>query len=214
MGGCRMIEAFVQMLQSLLPQGQAWNREKGSVLTSVLGVIASEFVESYNRALALLNEIDPRSSLEMLSDWEAVAGLPDLCTGTDNTFQERRRAAHHKITNIGGQDPDYFISVANDLGYDIEITEYRPFTCGYSECGRGISSVGNKHVMTGITDDNTIRFFWKVKVIGPRVTFFQCGQSECGRDPLAKISRANDLECLFRRYKPSHTELIFAYEGI
>lgn len=206
--------SYLQMLQGLLPSGQAWNREPDSNLTVTLSIMASEFSKIHSRADDLINEADPRSTSEMLEDWESVAGLPDTCTGAEDTIQERRHALTNKITSQGGQSRAYFLGIAENLGYDITIEEFRPFVCGLSECGLGQLSEGQFITTYGITDQEDIRFNWKVAVLGPRVTWFQCGASECGKDPLAKISFAADLECVFRQKAPAHTNLIFSYEGV
>ncbi len=206
-------DAYLGMLHGLLPQGQAWNRDPDSTLTKVLSVFSQILGTVHSRGLDLLDEADPRTTAEMLLDWEYVAGLPDGCTLTSGTLQERRAALVQRITGRGGQSRPYYLSLAQALGYDIEITEYRPFICGASECGVGQVPDAYGIIETAITDIEGIRHFWKVKVLGPRVTWFECGASECGIDPFAKISVADDLECLFYRLKPAHTHLTFAYEG-
>lgn len=104
--------------------------------------------------------------------------------------------------------------VADFILTPLTIEEFRPFTCGLSECSLGQNADGVFLTSYAITDVVAFRDYWRVNVSGPRVTWFVCGLSECGRDPLAKISRAVDLECILNRLKPAHTDLIFAYEGI
>lgn len=208
-------EDYLSFFQALLPSGPAWTRDRKAELTKVLNFFAGEFARIHGRAMDLLNEADPRSTIEMLNDWEDVAGLPDPCSaGIADTVQERRLALVQKITGRGGQSAKYFVELAEILGYDIEITENRPFTCGLSECGLHQTVGPYSAQLHQLTDKLDIRYFWKVLVKGPRVTWFQCGASECGKDPLAKITRAEDLECIFQRLKPAHTSLTIAYEGV
>jgi uncharacterized protein YmfQ (DUF2313 family) len=243
-------EAYLAMLQSLLPVGQAWTRAPEANLTKLLLAVAAELSKIHGRADDLINESDPRTTLEMLADWEITAGLPDTCTGGEDTIQERRAAVVQRITSTGGQSRSYFLSIAAVLGYmdvnpntlffddaenneytladggepsaaitdfiahPITIEEFRPFVVGQSQCAIGSVAEGNYLTTYGITDDATIRHNWRVNVSGPRVTWFTCGLSELGRDPLAKISRAADLECLLRRTKPAHTNLILSYLGV
>ena len=42
----------------------------------------------------LIDESDPRSTLEMLNDWERAFGLPDSCTDAADTLAERQNALH------------------------------------------------------------------------------------------------------------------------
>ena len=199
------------MLQSLLPEGQAWNREKDSNTTKLLTVSATELSSIHDRADDLLREADPRSTREALVDWEEQVGLPDTCTGEEDTIQERLSALLNKLTLQGGQSLQYFSDIAESLGYQINITEYRPFECGKSECGLGQVTDGKYITVYGITNQEDIRLNWTVTVLGPRVTWFECGLSELGKAPFAKITQAADLECFLRRIMPAHTNLIFSY---
>lgn len=193
--------AYLTFLQSLLPPGQAWTRDRLSVMSAVLDIFAGELARIDARTAELLNEADPRTTIEMLADWERVAGLPDLCTGIDETLQERRQAVVHKITGLGGQSIAYYQSIAESLGYAIEIDEFRPFICGISHCG---------DVLNGGHD---VRYNWRVRVLEPRTIYFRTGGSTAG-EKLLTIRRAEDLECVLNRLKPAHTNLIFSYEGV
>ena len=192
--------AYLIFLQSLLPPGQAWTTDHMAALTKVLDVIAGEFSRIHIRTDELLREADPRNTVEMLADWERVAGLPDTCTGDLETLQERRTALVQKVTGIGGQSKAYFQSIAESLGYEVEIDEFRPFICGISHCG---------DILNGGHD---VRYNWRVRVLEPRITYFRTGLSRCG-ERLMSIRAAEDLECILNRLKPAHTNLIFAYEG-
>lgn len=193
--------AWLSALSDLLPPGQAWTRDPYSVLMRLLGTAAEAFAKVEERAGALIEEADPRSTQEMLGDWEALSGLPDDCSTLAGTASERRRAVAMKIIGIGGQSREYFTALARALGYDIVITEYRPFIAGLSRCSRDYLSGG--HI---------VRHIWRVTVRGPRLTWFRAGASRCG-ERLLSVESAADLECVFRRLKPAHTHLVFAYEG-
>lgn len=205
--------SYLTYMQDLLPRGQAWVRRVSSWLTIVLDIIAGELARIHGRALDLLNEADPRTASELLPDWERNAGLPDGCSAVSTTIQERRVALHQKLTSGGGQSNAYWLSIAERLGYEIGITERRPFTCGRDQCGRDRIEGPNSTIIVGLVDDMRVRFHWSIKVLGPRVTYFLCGVSECGIDTLAKFTRAEDLECMLHRLKPAHAELVFSYEG-
>lgn len=192
---------YLDQLQKLLPRGAAWTRNPDATLTKFLGAWADGLARVDARALQLVEEADPRTTLELLSDWEGFAGLPDPCTVEATTLQERRARLGAKLTTTGGQSRAYFIALAAALGYTITIDEYRPFMCGVARCG-----------VTPLNGPASVRFYWKVHVPGPRVVWFRTGESAAG-DSLGAIRRADDLECIFRRLMGSHTELIFAYEG-
>lgn len=193
--------AYLAFIQSLLPVGEVWGRAANSVMTTVLNVIAGEFWRTHTRIDDMLAEADPRQTLEILPEWEVETGLPDMCSGIADTLQERRLSVLQKLTSRGGQSKAYFIDIAAVLGYTITIDEFRPFLCGISRCGDKLNG------------GPEVRYNWRVHVAGARVTYFRTGASRCG-EKLMSISRATDLECIFNRLKPAHTNLIFSYEGV
>lgn len=187
----------------MLPPGRLWNalRQSGSLADELLAAQAEEFARVDGRAEDLLDEADPRATLELLPEWEAWAGLPDICTGGMSTLQERREALVQKLTSGGGQSRAYFVSLAATLGYTITIDEFRPFICGKSRCGDQLNGGAEA------------RFYWRVTVPNAKLIRFTCGVSRCG-DSLGKIDRAAPLECVLQRLKPAHTEIIFNYSGV
>jgi uncharacterized protein YmfQ (DUF2313 family) len=164
------------------------------------------------RAADLLErESDPRSTIELLEDWERVAGLPDPCVAEPLTIEARRAALVNKLTTEGGQSRAFFIGVAAALGYTITIREHSPFMCGISQCGVTEDDAGDPYWEIGAPE---IRFFWSVRVGAVRVSWWRFGSAVIGVDPHVRIALATDLECLFRRWKPAHTEVVFDYSAL
>lgn len=196
------VQNYRSQMQQLLPSGKAWPRSADAKLTALLNAMAKEPARVEMRMEQLLKEADPRTASILLPEWEEFAGLPDTCSkSVATTLQERRQAVVAKLTMRGGQSKAYFQALAEKLGYEVTITEYRPFTCGRSKCGETLGG------------DQVNRFYWKCTVPGPRLTNFKCGASRCG-EPLGKISRAEDLECKFNKLKPAQTKLNFGYTGV
>lgn len=194
-------ESYLSQLQALLPSGHAWQRAPEATLTRLLAAWADEFARVDARAEQLLDEMDPRTTLELLPDWERIAGLPDSCSaGIATTLAERRAALGDRLTAEGGASKPYFQGIAERLGYQVEIERFSPFICGLSRCGDPLNGAAS------------VRHYWRVRVIGPRATLFRTGASQVG-DRLGKITRATDLECLLNRLAPAHTTVIVAYEG-
>lgn len=197
-----LADRYLSQLLALLPVGPAWPRDPGTVRHGQLGAIAEGLARVEQRGGDLLTEADPRTTLEMLADWERVAGLPDPCSaGIATTLQERRAAVIARLVATGGQSLAYFQGLAEALGYRVRIREYRPFVCGKSRLGRDALNGGHE-----------VRHVWRVGVIGPRVTWFRCGASRLGVDRLGKITRAEDLDCLLKRLKPAQTTLVVGYD--
>jgi len=192
---------YLKLLQGLMPAGVAWTDEPDAILTLLLAGLAEDLTRGHNRGADARDESDPRSTLEMLPDWERVTGLPDECTLDADTLQERRAAVVAKLRSTGGQSVAYFRDLAESLGCQVVIEEFKPFICGISRCG---------DVLNG---GHEVRLHWRVRVLGPRVTYFRCGASRAG-DKLLKISIAEDLECQLRQRSPAHTELIVSYQEV
>ncbi len=183
-------------LQALLPQGPAWPREEDATLTKFLAGLAEELARVDARAQVLIEEADPRTTLELLPDWERVAGLPDTCTVQPDTLQERRAALVAKLTALGGASRQYFIDVAAALGFAITITELGPFLAGHSAAGDAAGSEAWRPV-------------WRVNAAEFTITSFAAGISAAG-EPLRDWGN-EILECVLRRLKPAHTEIEFFY---
>lgn len=205
MTALRTIAAYAEALTKLMPRGRAWPEGGGAIWARLMLALAPEFRRADQRALKLLDEADPRTCAETLPDWERVLGLPDPCTPGDATFNERRDAVVALLRFAGGASIAYFVSLADRLGYAIEVTEYRPFACARSSCGHQLEPrrIGSP----------TMRFVWTVALGNRRLRYFQVGigGSQTGIDPHLKIERATDLECLIARLKPAHTVVVFDY---
>ena len=197
---------YLQGLLALLPQGKLWDdmRQPGSGLYEIFDAVAQTFGRFDQRCDDLRNELDPRYTHELLSDWEAFAGLPDPCAvGLASTLQTRRADLVSKLTTPGGQTPAFYIALATAMGYTIQIVNYVPFVCGMGQCGvTPLMSYGHQ-----------VRDYWTIKILGPRVTYFRCGESECGIDPITKIDIAQDLECRINHINQAHKVLNFLYEA-
>ncbi len=191
-------EDYLLSLQQLIPEGQAWPRETDAVLTRLLAGMAEEPARVEARSEALVEEADPRETVELLPDWERVAGLPDECTAAAETIGQRQQALVARLTARGGQSPRYFIDLAAALGFEIEIVERRPFRSGFSHSGDPLGGDG-------------WMFVWEVHLAEITQRFFLSGQGHAG-EPLSTWGNAI-LECLFEKLKPAHTILRFVQIG-
>src|SRR5215831_12979734 len=213
---------YAQQFLTLLPQGQAWPRDQDSTLVRTCDGLAQYWGQLDDptginrgvdaRAADLLEiESDPGQTLELLTDWERNWGLPDKCVAEPLTIGERHVALVNKMRMMGAQSRQFFIDLAASIGYTITITEYSPFMTGISRCGDTTAFNPDEPTknrwMLGPPEN---RFYWTVHVQTLKFVYFRTGGSQCG-DRLMSIGLATDLECLLRRYKPAHTEIIFDY---
>lgn len=191
-----------QALRQLLPRGPAWQFEPGGTFARLLEALAAGIARIDERVIDLLDEADPRTALEMLIDWERVAGLPDACTGAPDNVGERQVALLQKLTGLGGQSPADFIELAARIGFEIDIVEHGPLRTGFR--------VGDP------ANDEAWAHAWTV-VVQPfdgagrpvlAMAHFKVG------DPVGTRVRgfgSLDLECVIRRASPAHSHVIFAY---
>jgi len=196
-------EAYVRQMRALLPRGAAWRFPAGGIFAALLGGLAAEFARIDQRALDLIEESDPRTTLELLGDWETTAGLPDACTGSPDTAAERQVALHQKVTSTGGQSIAYFTELALKLGYVIEIEEHRPAAIGM-DCD-------------GPLYGEPWAFAWTVHVLpfdGYLEGALDVAVAEVGDDIGVRLRGwgSLDLECVIARARPAHTIVLFTYE--
>lgn len=189
-----MAADYLAQLKALLPPGQAWPRDASARLTQLLSAWSDELARVDGRVAQLLEEIDPRTTGELLPDWERVAALPAPCVDEAQTTSQRRATLHAKLTTLGGQNAAYFIALAESLGYTVTITEF--------------------HLHT-VEDDvdyplyaTPWQFAWQVNA--PQDNVGQLSVIDSVDDPLAWWGNET-LECVINRLKPSHTHVLFAY---
>lgn len=189
---------YQTLLLNLLPPGPAWPRDDSQSSRWADG-LSQELARLDARADVLVEEADPRTTSELLADWERVAGLPDCCAPLDQVLTEGQRRALlvHRLTETGGQSREYYIQLAAYYGYNIGIQEIAPHTCN-SDC---------QYPVYG----QEWQFVWKVFAGSTTITYFNANSS--GIEPIAKWGDPF-LECLLNSVKPAHTVIIFCYSSI
>lgn len=172
---------YRRQLQALLPIGTAWPRHAAATLTRFLDAAAEEFARIHARRDALFEEADPRTTTELLPDWERVAGLPDNCSGVlAETVQDRRNDLVAKLSSTGGATAAYLTAAALAAGYVIEIQEL----------------YGTPNEFKVITSANAQTYF--------------TADASFADEPLVDWGN-NTLECLINQLKPAHTSAVFVY---
>ncbi len=189
-------ETYQRMLMRLLPPGIAWPRDPDSVLGKLLLAIADALARVEARAEDLHKEADPRTTFELLVDWEHDLGLPDSCLGQPATLQERRQAVLYRLLEEGGQSASYFEALAADLGYTVTVSEYKVARAGRLRCGDRVYGVAWAHA-------------WQVACAVTALTSFRAGQS-CAGEPLRNWGNER-VECAITARQPAHTIPIFTY---
>lgn len=185
-----------QMILGLFPKGLAWAKSTDSIFYKFAQALTDEAQRLQNRGYNLLEERDPRTTFELLPDWERVAGLPDACSPASPTLTQRRNAVALKITSFGAINRQFYIDLAAKLGFQISILEYRPFYAGFAKAGDPISN------------GNWI-YAWTVVAPADTRKSFIAGGSSAG--DLLKYVANGPLECAISARKPAHTLVLFSY---
>ncbi len=141
---------YRDQLAQLLPRGKLWERVLDGRLGQVLHALADELARVHDRGQDVIEEADPRTTDELLADWERVTGLEG--EGTD---AERRAVVWAHLTARGGQSAAYFAAIAASLGLEVTIETVLPFRCDRSTVG------------TPLYDDGWAFVWW---VTGPAAT--------------------------------------------
>jgi uncharacterized protein YmfQ (DUF2313 family) len=196
---------------ALLPTGAVWPRDPDGVLSRTVRGLVGVHHHAWRRLRDLLNEADPRTCYETIYMWETDCGLPDPCIDPPPISIEARRAAVVARRQEGSTTtPMQFVRLAAILGYEIQITEYRPFRC-WSGCNDFLNTdirwdpVTQTHIRVGWPHT------WMVNIINADQAIWHM-TCNSGCDSFLLEWTRGELECLFERIKPAHTHILFAYQ--
>lgn len=170
---------------------------RGEALLRELAAAAILLDDGLAIAQQLGIELDPRVTYDLLDEFEAAYGLPDLCTDPEVTVADRHAALMARIMQVGGQTPAYYERIAVALGYpDAHVIEYVPATC-VSECEVPVAGSDWRNV-------------WAIEAsAAERITYLDC-MGSCS-DPLANWAAIEPLSCVINRLKPAHTLCYFDF---
>lgn len=177
--------AYARALKRLLPQGAVWDLLLGSRVSDVCHALAEELARIDARGADLINEVDPRTAIETLDDWERVLGLPDEdVPSIPSTVAERRLAVTQKLVRLGGQSVPYYTTLAAACGYVITIDDTYGRTILRAGFRAGARAYGVQwaHV-------------WRVDV----------------QPPTGDALPHAELEAIIRRAAAAHTVVLFRY---
>lgn len=160
---------YKKQLIALLPNGSAWPAVQSlGNFTKLVDAIAEELARIDARITNLIEEAYPNTAIEMLPDWERVAGLPDKCTGELGTLQQRHNALMGVLTIERSLSKQFYINIASRLGFNITIAE----TANYV------------WQVTAALDVNAVYFRAGVSVIGDPLVQSLNGLLECAMNTL------------------------------
>ena len=196
---------YKKLLRKLFPQGWAW-ASKGVDSTDLKKLIDSLAIEPCrveDAANDFINDVYPDTTVDLLEDWERVLNLPDECDLTENpTISERQTRVTQVLTTRGGQNAEFFITLAGQFGFDvdlIDIQDYIPFRAGEARAGDSLTN-----------GDWIYTFTVSAPVSLAGLKRFRASEGVAG-DRLLDASNPT-LECLLQKHKPAHTIVLFSFK--
>lgn len=191
---------YSHQIDELLPRGPIWKRTPGSTLDAVLYALGREAARADARINQVLEEADPRTSVEELARWFDDYGIPSACLEAiaDPSQEQMRQELLAKITSNLGLTAAFFESLAGTLGYQAKVTTFTEHDVNDDV----EHPLYEKQWTTVMTLGITIRANGNAEYLD--VTW---GADE----PLARWGNAL-LECVIRALAPAHVYVIFMYE--
>ncbi|WP_421793395.1 YmfQ family protein [Hydrocarboniphaga effusa] len=115
-------EAYAAQLTALLPRGKLWESLATMLPWQRLLLAFGDGLARFHAAvLERTVEADPRTTSELLPEWEATVGLPDHCLPNGGSTEQRREAVVARLVATGGSSVAYFTELADAYGYAITI---------------------------------------------------------------------------------------------
>ena len=174
---------YENLLQNLLPSGLAFAFVKNKLQQKLLGGLSGEFDRVDLRAKHVLDEADPRTTNELIEEWEQMLGLPGDCfAGLSLSIEERRAAILAKLLDTGRNTKAAIEHLISSYGHSGTVTE------------EGANFTFNVHFQETTTS-----------------IYFRTGEGRAGQNLL--FFGGTPIECLIRKIKPAHTTVTFTYES-
>lgn len=206
-----VIARYKRLIRRLFPTGWAWRIVQGSKFADLIEGLSQEPCRIEERGFKFLDEMDPNTTFELLTDWERLLGIPDECTPEDRelTLSERRTRILQKLTTGGGQNEAFYVLIAQQLGYDINILgieEFKDFRVGEARVGDRLS---NSTLPGGGVGAAGWAYHWQVQAPAALTRFFRVGRSTVGERLV--LFENEELECVIEKFKPAHTSVSFSF---
>jgi len=134
---------------AMLPMGPAWNRNAGSAMYQFIWAIGACMAVLENDLSKIALETRAPFTDALISEWEIDYGIePDPTL----SIEERRTNLLQKTQKKQFPTETALIQLSANVGYEIEIVQHLPFTCGdlKSQCGVIDREIGVTRSVLGI----------------------------------------------------------------
>ena len=191
-------EGYRDSIHKLLPSGRAWPEETGTALDSLVEAFAAQMAEIDVGAAAMLEEVRPDTTFDLLPDWERILGLPDSCSVLGSTFAIRRASMLTKLIAQPTQNASGYRAIAAEFGTTISIREH---------------DQTRADAIAGLdTTNGRWRYVWWIDIPSD-ADFQEWSVLSDVTEALIIVERNTELECRLQDAAPAHTHLIIAYKA-
>lgn len=182
-------DEYTRLLYSLLPPGPAWQGDN-----PVIQGLAPSLTRIHERGSALMSELDPAQTTELIGRYETLYGLPDSCAPDGvQTLQQRQQRLDAKANVAGGISETFYRRQLDALGYTTATIEQFQNDARSPDPEWGESW----------------RYYWRVNIPADANTVWQTCASTC--DSALRSWGDTVAECVIDKLCPSHTRVVFAY---
>lgn len=183
-------------LERLLPLGKAYEKAPGSALLELLLGMAEELARLHARGEQLLLESDPTTATETFDEWLTMAGIPDPCSLYAISTGDERAQLLQKLTALTVQTAEFYIQVAEILGYpEVSVQEFFPFTAG-SNAGEPLYGDAWRHAFSVVINEPRQYLYLPNFYAGSYLT----------------TAETDLLACIMEKAKPAHTVAFIGYQ--
>ena len=114
-------EQHTDVLASFVPPGRSYGASvvEDSGLRRYLGASSNEFKRLQDLFSTFLEQLDPSTTENFITEWENAIGIPDSCIPVAATDAERRDNIVLKLNALSVQTEQDFIELAATFGFTI-----------------------------------------------------------------------------------------------
>lgn len=182
-------DEYTQLLYQLLPPGPAWEGDN-----SLIEGLAPSLARAHQRADALMQEIDPSRTTELIGRYEPLYGLPDSCAPDGvQTLRQRQQRLDAKANVTGGINERFYREQLDALGYNTATIDQFQHLDASPDPEWG----------------ELWRYYWRVNIPADASVSWQTCTGAC--NSAIRIWGDTVAECVIEKLCPSHTVVVFAY---
>lgn len=177
--------------------GLLWDAlSQDPIWKGLISALAQEFGRIDARLTQLIDETDPRTILELLSEAEIAVGLPDSCRGLGSSIVQRRIDLLAKRLDKGGYGRPIWLALVESFGFtNVTFDEFQPADVSMS-------------VDSSLYSDDWVNAF-RINATAPEAIQFTTSSSV--DESLGDLAATTRLECVVNRKAASHTTPLFKY---